>query len=170
MSPGCRQDLLSENMPLLLTDMPLLLSCMTSRYVTACDEFYHAFLLLWYSVRAQLLEWGQPGNRAAGDNLGIGLLLMLRCPLFVDYSSCWLQVKRLLHQDGRPLHVHERLLAGSTAGVVAQTTIYPTEVGVSACVWIKWEERGGGEGRGRSEEGERRGEGGEQREEGGRKE
>ena len=38
------------------------------------------------------------------------------------------QVKRLLVCEGRELQVHERLLAGSTAGVIAQTAIYPMEV------------------------------------------
>lgn len=39
------------------------------------------------------------------------------------------QVKKLFaHKDGRPLQVYERLLAGSTAGVIAQTAIYPMEV------------------------------------------
>lgn len=38
-------------------------------------------------------------------------------------------VKRILcRDDGKPLHMYERLLAGSTAGVIAQTTIYPMEV------------------------------------------
>ena len=39
-------------------------------------------------------------------------------------------MKRFLYRDdGKPLHVSQRLLAGSTAGVIAQTTIYPMEVG-----------------------------------------
>ena len=38
------------------------------------------------------------------------------------------QVKRLMVCEGRELQVHERLLAGSTAGVIAQTAIYPMEV------------------------------------------
>ena len=41
------------------------------------------------------------------------------------------QVKRLLvrgNGEGKELQVHQRLLAGSTAGVIAQTTIYPMEV------------------------------------------
>ena len=40
------------------------------------------------------------------------------------------QVKRLLVKDngGKPLQVHQRLFAGSIAGVSAQTTIYPMEV------------------------------------------
>lgn len=37
-------------------------------------------------------------------------------------------VKRLMVCEGRELQVHERLLAGSTAGVIAQTAIYPMEV------------------------------------------
>ena len=47
------------------------------------------------------------------------------------------QVKRLLvrgNGEGRELQVHQRLMAGSTAGVIAQITIYPMEVGLScAC-------------------------------------
>lgn len=42
-----------------------------------------------------------------------------------------LQVKQQLvrgNGEGRELQVHQRLLAGSTAGVIAQTTIYPMEV------------------------------------------
>ena len=38
------------------------------------------------------------------------------------------KVKRLLKDGDDPLQVHERLLAGSTAGVIAQTAIYPLEV------------------------------------------
>ncbi|XP_019850971.1 PREDICTED: calcium-binding mitochondrial carrier protein SCaMC-3-like [Amphimedon queenslandica] len=38
------------------------------------------------------------------------------------------KIKALLKQDDQPLKVYERLLAGSTAGVIAQTTIYPMEV------------------------------------------
>ena len=47
-----------------------------------------------------------------------------------------LQVKKLLAGDDveKPLQVHWRLLAGSTAGVIAQTTIYPMEVCVGGCV------------------------------------
>ena len=37
-------------------------------------------------------------------------------------------MKALLKRDNQPLKVYERLLAGSTAGVIAQTTIYPMEV------------------------------------------
>ena len=44
------------------------------------------------------------------------------------YVSFCTQVKRLLCQEGKPLQIHERLLAGSTAGVIAQTLIYPMEV------------------------------------------
>lgn len=42
----------------------------------------------------------------------------------------YLQVKRLLvrDNDGKPLQAHQRLLAGSSAGVMAQITIYPMEV------------------------------------------
>ena len=43
----------------------------------------------------------------------------------------YIQVKRLLVEEGRPLQVHQRLLAGSSAGVIAQTTIYPMEVTLS---------------------------------------
>lgn len=50
----------------------------------------------------------------------------------VPYFSVvtYLQVKRLLvrDNDGKPLQAHQRLLAGSSAGVMAQTTIYPMEV------------------------------------------
>ena len=48
-----------------------------------------------------------------------------------------LQVKRLLvrgNGEGKGLQVHQRLLAGSTAGVIAQTTIYPMEVSLSLSV------------------------------------
>lgn len=38
------------------------------------------------------------------------------------------KTKALLKRDNHPLKVYERLLAGSTAGVIAQTTIYPMEV------------------------------------------
>ena len=35
------------------------------------------------------------------------------------------------NREGKALQVHQRLLAGSTAGVIAQTTIYPMEVSLS---------------------------------------
>ncbi|XP_064395552.1 mitochondrial adenyl nucleotide antiporter SLC25A24-like [Halichondria panicea] len=38
------------------------------------------------------------------------------------------QVKKFFYEEGKSLHVYERLIAGSTAGVIAQTTIYPMEV------------------------------------------
>ena len=55
------------------------------------------------------------------------------CGPFFPLGSCvigvdLLQVKKLLKDGNEPLQVHERLLAGSTAGVIAQTTIYPLEV------------------------------------------
>jgi len=38
-------------------------------------------------------------------------------------------MKKLLYrEDGQPLRVSQRLLAGSSAGVIAQSTIYPMEV------------------------------------------
>ena len=40
----------------------------------------------------------------------------------------FLQLKGVLQRNGQPLQVHERLMAGSSAGVVAQTAIYPMEV------------------------------------------
>ena len=47
----------------------------------------------------------------------------------LSLSLSLFQVKKLFaHKDGRPLQVYERLLAGSTAGVIAQTAIYPMEV------------------------------------------
>lgn len=49
-----------------------------------------------------------------------------------------LQVKRLLvrDNDGKPLQTHQRLLAGSSAGVMAQITIYPMEVGLALAVSV----------------------------------
>ncbi|XP_071488756.1 calcium-binding mitochondrial carrier protein SCaMC-2-like [Diadema antillarum] len=38
------------------------------------------------------------------------------------------RIKRLLHTEGKELKVYERFVAGSLAGVIAQTTIYPMEV------------------------------------------
>lgn len=38
------------------------------------------------------------------------------------------RIKRLLHTEGKELKVYERFVAGASAGVVAQTTIYPMEV------------------------------------------
>lgn len=43
---------------------------------------------------------------------------------FVAYE----QMKKLLHREGHDLQVHERFMAGSSAGVIAQTSIYPMEV------------------------------------------
>ncbi len=54
--------------------------------------------------------------------------------------SC-LQVKKLFSHEGQQLKVHERLLSGSTAGVIAQTTIYPMEVGVAGG-WVGGREGG----------------------------
>ena len=38
------------------------------------------------------------------------------------------QLKGVFQKNGQPLKVYERLAAGSSAGVVAQTAIYPMEV------------------------------------------
>ena len=38
------------------------------------------------------------------------------------------QAKKLLGADEKQLGVHERLMAGSMAGVASQTSIYPLEV------------------------------------------
>eukprot|EP00731_Ephydatia_muelleri_P024676 Em0016g947a len=38
------------------------------------------------------------------------------------------QLKKMLHKDGQPTQVYERLAAGSAAGVISQTTVYPMEV------------------------------------------
>lgn len=55
--------------------------------------------------------------------------LQLRIVHLTEISFSSMQVKKLFsHKDGRPLLVYERLLAGSTAGVIAQTAIYPMEV------------------------------------------
>ncbi|XP_071821145.1 calcium-binding mitochondrial carrier protein SCaMC-2-like isoform X2 [Apostichopus japonicus] len=43
---------------------------------------------------------------------------------FVAYE----QIKKLLHREGHELQVHQRFLAGSSAGVISQTSIYPMEV------------------------------------------
>lgn len=37
-------------------------------------------------------------------------------------------MKALLQRGDQPLNIYERLLSGSTAGVIAQTSIYPMEV------------------------------------------
>ena len=38
------------------------------------------------------------------------------------------QLKKLLHTEGRELRAYERFMAGSSAGVISQTAIYPMEV------------------------------------------
>lgn len=41
----------------------------------------------------------------------------------------WLpQIKRFIGTDQEMLRIHERLLAGSLAGAIAQSSIYPMEV------------------------------------------
>lgn len=39
-----------------------------------------------------------------------------------------LQIKRLVGSDQEALRIHERLVAGSLAGAIAQSSIYPMEV------------------------------------------
>lgn len=39
-----------------------------------------------------------------------------------------LQIKRFIGTDQEMLRIHERLLAGSLAGAIAQSSIYPMEV------------------------------------------
>lgn len=38
------------------------------------------------------------------------------------------QIKRLIGSDQETLRIHERLVAGSLAGAIAQSSIYPMEV------------------------------------------
>lgn len=50
---------------------------------------------------------------------------------FLDLTCflCWLlQIKRLIGSDKETLSILERFVAGSLAGVIAQSTIYPMEV------------------------------------------
>jgi len=42
--------------------------------------------------------------------------------------SWLLQIKRFIGTDQEMLRIHERLLAGSLAGAIAQSSIYPMEV------------------------------------------
>ena len=51
----------------------------------------------------------------------------------MSHDNVSLQLKNLIHTEGQQTQVHERLLAGSTAGVISQTTVYPMEVS-SVCV------------------------------------
>ena len=51
------------------------------------------------------------------------------------------QLKKMIHKDGQPTQVYERLAAGSAAGVISQTTVYPMEVswtyrGLCVCVCV----------------------------------
>lgn len=39
-----------------------------------------------------------------------------------------MQIKRLVGSDQETLRIHERLVAGSLAGAIAQSSIYPMEV------------------------------------------
>lgn len=43
------------------------------------------------------------------------------------------QMKRLVGSDQETLRIHERLVAGSLAGAIAQSSIYPMEVRVT---WV----------------------------------
>ena len=42
--------------------------------------------------------------------------------------GCLFQIKRLIGSDQETLRIHERLVAGSLAGAIAQSSIYPMEV------------------------------------------
>lgn len=45
-----------------------------------------------------------------------------------------MQIKRLIGSDNETLSVLERFVAGSLAGVIAQSTIYPMEVIISLII------------------------------------
>lgn len=44
-------------------------------------------------------------------------------------------MKRLVGSDQETLRIHERLVAGSLAGAIAQSSIYPMEVRATTLVW-----------------------------------
>lgn len=53
--------------------------------------------------------------------------------LDLTYFLYWLlQIKRLIGSDNETLSILERFVAGSLAGVIAQSTIYPMEVIISS--------------------------------------
>lgn len=47
------------------------------------------------------------------------------------FLTCLLQIKRLIGSDKETLSILERFVAGSLAGVIAQSSIYPMEVIIS---------------------------------------
>lgn len=47
------------------------------------------------------------------------------------FLNLLLQIKRLIGSDKKALSILERFVAGSLAGVIAQSTIYPMEVIIS---------------------------------------
>lgn len=64
-------------------------------------------------------------------------VIYVSCCSWVSINSCifhfnWpLQIKRLIGSDKETLSILERFVAGSMAGVIAQSTIYPMEVIIS---------------------------------------
>lgn len=57
--------------------------------------------------------------------LSIFDICSLMCVFFLNW---FLQIKRLIGSDNKTLTILERFVAGSLAGVIAQSTIYPMEV------------------------------------------
>lgn len=76
----------------------------------------------WRSLAAEGSVEGQDEKRAAG------IVSDPQC------LSFWLlQIKRFIGTDQEMLRIHERLLAGSLAGAIAQSSIYPMEVRPWGC-------------------------------------
>jgi hypothetical protein len=50
----------------------------------------------------------------------------MNCP---ELFGCILQIKKLIKGDSKEIGAAERFAAGSSAGAVAQTCVYPMEVG-----------------------------------------
>lgn len=64
-----------------------------------------------------------------GFNERGAVFLMSFANLF--FPNLLLQIKRLIGSDKEALSILERFVAGSLAGVIAQSTIYPMEVIIS---------------------------------------
>ncbi len=56
-----------------------------------------------------------------------------------DSILFYLQIKKLFKTDGKQLNLGERLLSGSMAGIVSQTSIYPMEVSVCSFLLMFYE-------------------------------
>lgn len=77
-----------------------------------------------HGLRAGMMGLSRDGFNGRGT-----VFLMSFANLF--FLNLLLQIKRLIGSDKEALSILERFVAGSLAGVIAQSTIYPMEVIIS---------------------------------------